>query len=73
MRKNAPPAFGNSNLFFGPPVSANTVINQYSITEKVLFYFEAGSTPDCAAFFDGPLSSGNGFTCEATGHTVAVP
>lgn len=67
------PTSGSDTLFFGPQVSANTVINQYSITEKVLFYLEAGTTPVCNAFFDGPLNAGDGFSCEVVGHTITVP
>jgi len=67
------PAFGNDSLFFGPAVSANATGNQYSLTQTVSFYLEAGAQPDCAAFFDSALDAGNGFTCEVTGHLVTLP
>ncbi len=64
---------GPDTLFFGPPSSENATNNEYSFSQRVSFYLEAGATPVCRAFFDSALIAGNGFTCEVTGHLVALP
>ena len=64
---------GPDTLFFGPQSSENATNNEYSFSQRVSFYLEAGVTPVCRAFFDGALNAGNGFTCEVSGHLVALP
>lgn len=64
---------GSDTLFFGPLSSENATDNEYSFSQRVSFYLEAGARPVCKAFFDGTLNAGNGFTCEVTGHLVVLP